>query len=66
VDLWIPLNNMVEDRFRGSFVEDVCRGSYLPIWWRRGAVDPTKQWVGGGVLWILLSNGSAERCCGSY
>ncbi len=29
-------------------------------------MDPTKQWVGGEVLWILLINGSAERCRGSY
>ncbi len=29
-------------------------------------MDSTKQWVGGEVLWILLSNGSAERCCGFY
>jgi hypothetical protein len=32
-----------------NMVEDWCRGSYEPIWWRIGVVDPTKQYAGAEV-----------------
>jgi hypothetical protein len=32
----------------------------------KGAVDPTTQWDDGKVQWILLPNGTMERCRGSY
>ncbi len=53
---------------------DMCSGSYYQ--WAGGFVDPTTQWAGVYVpwilltnwpvdLWILLPNGPAYKCHGS-